>query len=196
MIIKDLYKDNKDYIIRVNDKDIIIDENTIVKYNLYINKEIDEDLLNKIINSYGYDKNYNLALNYSLKYNKSKKAVYFYLLNKNIDSNMALKICDELENNKIINDYNLAKNYILTCIDKSYGKLMIIKKLNDLLINKEAIDEAIETIDYDAYYKGMNKYISKNKDKYLKFDESIRKYKIKNDLLKRGYTMDDLSNYE
>lgn len=196
MIIKELYKDKKDYIIIIDNQEILIDENTIVKYNLYVNKEIEEDLLNEIIKSYEYEKNYNLAVNYSLKYNKSKKGLYLYLINKNISSQIGSKICDELENIKLINDYNLAKNYTLSYINKSYGKLMIIKKLNELYVKKEAIDEAINCIDYDLYIQNMNKYIRKNESKYLKYNESIRKYKIKDDLLRRGYTSDDLYNIE
>lgn len=194
MIIKEIRKEKEDYIINIDDIDYLVDENTIVKYNLYANKEINNLLLEDIINSYQYEKYYNMALRYSLKYNKSKKGLYLYLINKEIPSNLSYKICDDLEEKKIINDYVLAENYTLSYVNKSYGKYMIIKKLNDLFISKDAIEKAINELDYDNYYSSMNKYVKKNESKYLKYNENIRKYKIHDDLVKRGYTSDDISN--
>ena len=194
MIIKEIIKNKSDYLIIIDDKEILVDENTIVKLNLYVNKEIDSNILDKLYNSYYYEKNYKLALNYSLKYNKSKKGVYFYLIDKMVEPSIAYKICEELEEKKVINDYILAKNYLLTLINKCYGRYMIINKLKSIFIPDEVIDDVINLINYEDYYIAMNKYVDKNKFKYDKYQFSLRKYKIYDDLKKRGYSSDDISN--
>lgn len=194
MIVKEIIKNKQDYNVLIDDKEILVDENTIVKYNLYINKEIDENLLKEIYNSYYYEKIYNIAVNYCLKYNKSKKGLYFYLINKDVESNIAYRICDELEEKKIINDLLLAKNHTISLINKSYGYFMIVKKLKDIFISNEVIEEVTNDYDYEDYIYNMNKYIKKNELKYNKLNVNIRKYKIYDDLKKRGYTSDDISH--
>jgi regulatory protein len=194
MIIKEIIKNKNDYNLILDDEEILVDENTIVKYNLYINKEIDDNLLKEIYNSYYYEKKYNMAINYYVKYNKSKKGLYYYLINKDVESNIAQRICDELEEKNIINDLLLAKNYTLSLISKSYGYYMIIKKLKDLFVSDEVIEEVINNYDYDDYIFYMNKFVKKNESKYTKYSDNVRKYKMFDDLKKRGYTTSDISN--
>ena len=104
------------------------------------------------------------------------------------------KICDELEEKNIINDLLLAKNYTLSLISKSYGYYMIIKKLKDLFVSDEVIEEVINNYNYDDYIFYMNKFVKKNESKYTKYSDNVRKYKMFDDLKKRGYTTSDISN--
>lgn len=192
MIIKSIIKVKDDYMLTIDSEDIKVDENTIVKYNLYVNKEISNSLLDEILLSYSFEKNYNMALKYAIKYNKSKRGIYYYLIEKNVEQKSANEICNLLEEKKIINDFNLASNYVISCIHKSYGKYMIIKKLKDIFISEDVIAEVISNIDLDIYYEFMNKYIGKNSTKYDKYPTNTKKLAVKNDLIKRGYTTDDL----
>ena len=133
-----------------------------------------------------------MALAYAIRYGKSSSSVTEYLLEKGLSINDSKKIVLELINKKIINDNELIVSITSSLIRSGNGILLIKNKLYEKGFSKELIDYAISEIDIDEYNNALIKLYNKIKDKYQKFDEKIRKYKIKNYLLSRGYLLDDL----
>ena len=190
-------KDNSSsYIVTIDNEKYLLDEEVVLKYRLFPNSIIDEDILSSLIKYNDYMSFYNKALNYSIKYGKPSKMIKKYLIDKECSIEYADKIVEELINKKILNDNILCKGQINYLISTYNGILMIKKKLFDKGFPKEVIDKELEELDYDLYYEFLNKFYIKNKDKYNKYDSYIAKMKLKSYLLQRGYTISDINNLD
>ncbi len=198
MIISSLERkeSSSSYIVIIDNKKYILDEEVVLKYRLFPNNEISDDIIDCLIDYNSYMEYYNKALNYSIKYAKPSKRIIDYLLDKGCNQENALKIVEELMNKKILNDNILCKNQINYLITNYNGILMIKKKLYEKGFSKEVIDKEMEKLDYDLYYEYLNKCYIKNKDKYNKYDSNISKIKLKGYLLQRGYIISDLNNID
>ncbi len=187
-----LIKDKK-YLVIIDGNSYEFDEEVIVKYRLVKGKEITKEDLDNAINKNNIMSFYYKALNYALTYGKSQKAIYNYLKEKQLLEEDIIDIIDSLKKIKIIDDQKYIESLMETFYRKSYGKLMIEKKLYEKMFYKEDIDYALNHLDYDAYYNGLKKLYEKIKDKY-KDDNYIKNMKIKKYLLSRGYTYEDIGN--
>jgi len=193
-IIKELNKvKNKNiYNLVIDDKTYTFDEDTILEFHLFKDKEIDDDILDRALNSAKISSYYEKALSYSIKYAKGSKEVYYYLLDKGLDINSSHEIVNKLVERKIIDDKNLIKAIIYSLIKNYNGRMMIIEKLKIRKFDSKLIDEEINNLDYDFYIECLNKLYEKIKHKYDKFDDYIRVNKIKNYLYQRGYSSSDI----
>lgn len=193
MIVKSIKQNKDNYSVIIDDKDIKLSEDVIVKFSLYAGKEIDEKVFYELTLAENYNKIYNQALRYSIKYNKPKRAVYEYLHNKNHPSHLCESIVNELEAKKVIDDYKIAEGLTLTYYKKGNGRHLIKARLEALLIADLAIDAAISKIDMDEYLESMNRYALKYYESNYNYDNYIRIMKTKEYLKKHGYTYDEIS---
>ena len=193
MIVKSIKQNKDNYSVIIDDNDIKLSEDVIVKFSLYAGKEIDEKVFYELTLAEDYNKIYNQALRYSIKYNKPKRAVYEYLHNKNHPSHLCEAIVNELEAKKVIDDYKIAEGLTLTYYKKGNGRHLIKARLEALLIADLAIDAAISKIDMDEYLESMNRYALKYYEKNYNYDNYIRIMKTKEYLKKHGYTYDEIS---
>lgn len=193
MIVKSIKQNKDNYSVIIDDNDIKLSEDVIVKFSLYAGKEIDEKVFYELTLAEDYNKIYNQALRYSIKYNKPKRAVYEYLHNKNHPSHLCEVIVNELEAKKVIDDYKIAEGLTLTYYKKGNGRLLIKARLEALLIADLAIDAAISKIDMDEYLESMNRYALKYYERNYNYDNYIRIMKTKEYLKKHGYTYDEIS---
>ena len=196
MIIKSIKQNKKDYTVTIDDFEVSLSEDVIVKYNLYANKEIDEKLYYEISLSEEYSLIYNQALNYSIKYNKSMRAVYEYLCNKNYPPHICQEVTNELVSKGIINDFKIAAGLTTSYFKRGNGRHLINAKLESMLLSKESIIEAINKIDMEEYIEAMIKYAQKYYDKNHKLDKYTRLMKTKDYLKKHGYTYDEIARLE
>ncbi len=195
MIVNSLEKEKKLYKVTIDNKDYLFDEEIIVKYRLVKGKELEDDLIDKII----YDNNliiyYKKALDYSLKYNKNSAAIYDYLAKFDLKNNEIADIISKLKEIKIIDDEKLILNTLDTLVRKGNGKLLIINKLYNLKYNEKLIDFAITKINYDDYFKALKKLYDKALIKYQdELNDFVKESKIKRYLYQRGYSLDDIES--
>ncbi len=195
MIVNSLEKEKKLYKVTIDNKDYLFDEEIIVKYRLVKGKELEDDLIDKII----YDNNliiyYKKALDYSLKYNKNSAAIYDYLAKFDLKNNEIADIISKLKEIKIIDDEKLILNTLDTLVRKGNGKLLIINKLYNLKYNEKLIDFAITKINYDEYFKALKKLYDKALIKYQdELNDFVKESKIKRYLYQRGYSLDDIES--
>ena len=193
LVVTKVEKLKKDYNVTIGNKEYKLDEDTIVEFNLYKGKELDDNIIDDIIKSSNNNEYYNKALTYALRYQKNGKEVYNYLISKGLDNNNAKIIVNKLIDRKLINENSLIENIIYSLIKNHNGKNMIKEKLKIKGFNKELIDNAINNIDYDFYFENTLKIYEKIKHKYDKYDDYIRKNKIKQYLYSRGYDYNDIN---
>ncbi|MBR4496610.1 MAG: RecX family transcriptional regulator [Acholeplasmatales bacterium] len=194
MIVNDSKKDKKGYLVTIDNKDYIIDEEIVIKYRLVKNKELEDNLLNKILHDNNMIIYYKKALNYSLKYNKNSAAIYDYLNKFEINNRDIAEIIDNLIKIHVLDDEKLILNTLDTLIRKGNGKLLIKEKLYNLKYREELINLALTRINYDDYFASLKKLYDKALIKYDKETDSyIKNMKIKKYLYQRGYSLDDIN---
>ena len=198
MIINSLdrIENSSNYKVIIDNEKYILDESVILKYRLFPNTTIDDSIIESLIKYNDYINYYNKALNYTVKYAKPSKAISDYLLSKACPNNYIPLIIKDLQDKKILNDDILCRSYISYLITNYNGRLMISKKLYEKGFTKEVINNSMEAIDINLYNEALMKCYNKHKNKYNKYDSYIAKQKLKNYLLSRGYTINDISIIE
>lgn len=185
------------YKIKIDDFDIVVYDEIIIKYNILYKKAIDSNLLNTISKEINYYDNYNKALKYSLKKVRSKEQIRKFLNSKNVSDKDIDKIVSKLEYLKIVDDNIYIKSYIN---DKMiFSKDSINKIKNDLIdqgFDVNIINNEINKIESNEIEK-LEKLVKKRIKINHKDSSSKLKSKIVSEFLYLGYEYDDIvSTYD
>ncbi len=193
-------RDNR-YKIYFDDEDVTLYDDIILEFGLLTKKEIDSDLFKEMVQRNDELKNYYLAVKYINRRLRSEKEIREYLKKYVSDSKLINNIVDKLYKNHLLNDELFTRAYVLDAINLGNdGRKKIEKKLYDLGIKKEYIDNALGLIDDDVFREKADRYIAKK----IKFNHNSSKYqlinKIKVDLINLGYDKEMieslLNNYD
>ena len=179
------------YDVLIDDEILTVDEETVLKYRLFKNNEIDVKDFDLIRHDDFVHKISNKMLEYRLKYNKSINEIKRHFLSKEIDENIVCQAIELLISKKLINDQELALMICTSLARNSNGILLIKEKLKQRLFTTDVINYALENILVDDIDYGKEKLIIKLEKKYLKEEDKIKKYKIKKQLYNHGYKVDE-----
>lgn len=184
--LKKLYK-----LVLENRSEIFLHEDTIIKYNLFKNKEVTEQ---ELVNIQLYDKNeaaFTYALNYLSYGMKTEYEIGEYLSKKEfLEENIVFAI-KKLRIYKYVDDYNYAKVYTRDrFLSKLKGPEYIRKKLKEKKVTDSYIEQAISDICLDKeIYDNIYKLISKEFYKG-NVPENKKIQKITTKLYTNGYSFD------
>lgn len=171
-----------------NDKDIVLYEDVILKYNLLLKKEIDEELLIEI-DKYNQECDvYYIALASINNRFKSTYELKQSLLRKEYPIDLVDKAIEKLLKQGYLNDRMFARSYINNqIITTNKGPYKITKELNEKKIDSEIINEEIQIFTEEEQITKIKKLIEKG----IKTNHSrggiVLKQKIYNDLKLNGY---------
>lgn len=178
------------YKLTLNDKEIKIHEDLILKYELLLNRNIDDNLLKKLELENKKYEGYNLAIKYLKTRQRSKKEIYEYLNKKEIVRKYIDEIIDLLINQGYLNDEFYISSYIHDKILLSSDGPLKIKKyllnnnLDSELVNNKML-EFTEELEIERINKIISKLIKSNNKSNYNF-----KIKVKNYLIDLGYNID------
>jgi len=178
------------YKLILGDKEIKIHEDLILKYELLLNRNIDNKLLGKLELENKKYEGYNLAIKYLKSRQRSKKEIYEYLNKKEIDRKYIDEIIELLINQGYLNDEFYISSYIHDKILLSSDGPLKIKKyllnnnLDSELVNNKML-EFSEELEIERINKIINKLIKSNNKSNYNF-----KIKVKNYLIDLGYNID------
>lgn len=187
-IVKYIKKGNGNYqIIFDNEKKINIQEDVIIKNNLLYKKEIDNDLLLKIIVENEEYEIYNKCVNYIGVRLRSINEIREYMARKDISLEKQEEVIEKLLKNKLLDDSVFARAFIKDKMNfTTMGPYRIELELKKHKIDDKIIKKYINEIDRDMIYdkidRQINKLIKSNKNK------SNLRNKIYNNLLGLGYS--------
>lgn len=187
-IVKYIKKGNGNYqIIFDNGKKINIQEDVIIKNNLLYKKEIDNDLLLKIIVENEEYEIYNKCVNYIGVRLRSINEIREYMARKDISLEKQEEVIERLLKNKLLDDSVFARAFIKDKMNfTTMGPYRIELELKKHKIDDKIIKKYINEIDRDMIYdkidRQINKLIKSNKNK-----GNLRN-KIYNNLLGLGYS--------
>ena len=170
---------------------LTLHEDIILKYNLLINKQIDDiDKIKKDNNNYLV---YDLALNYISVKMRCEKEIKEYLKKKQIEDELIDKTIIKLKENGYINDRLYVKSFIIDKINlNKYGPNKIKQELLKLNIDDEIINEEIDNINHKDIINNLEYLI----DKKIKVNKTcagnVLKQKILNEFINKGYSKEDI----
>lgn len=195
-ILKYRYLNGNKYKIFLEDREIILYEDIIIKYSILLKKEITKEELDLYISENKYYELYYSALKYINIKIRSKKELSKYLLKFSDDLSLINGVISKIKDEGYLDDRIYARSYIHDVITlKNYGPLKIRKELIDLGIDKSIIDDELVRFDNDLIYNKIKKYVDKNlkinKDKSL----FVFKEKMLNSLVNNGYSREDILFY-
>lgn len=176
-----------------NGENILINKNAFLSSYLYVGKKLSEKDINKLNKENNVDKYYEYALKLLSKKSLFKNKVIEKLKLKFIDiSNSELNyVINKLIKNHFIDDEKLKDDYIEYYSSLNYGKNKIKEKLIKLGYDFSK-SKIIEFSKSEEIEKAKN-HIQKLEKKYDKYNNEIRKEKIKSALINLGFSSDVVS---
>ena len=171
-----------------NDNNIDISEEIILKYNLLLKKEVDNDLIDKMLDENKVYIAYNLAIKYISTKMRSRKEVREYLSKREIDNDSINSVISLLIKEKYLDDDSYAKAFVNDKVLLTYdGPNKIKSKLNELGVNNDSISKALENFDIDTQKDKVSKIIKKMIETNRSKSATFLKSKILNYLINLGY---------
>lgn len=181
---------NGQYKIVLEDCEITLHEDLILKNNLLISKEITNKKIKELEAENKKYLIYDEALRYLKTRLRSRKEMYNYLEKKEYEKNLIMDVLDMLEKQKYLDDTIYVQAYINDKINLTNdGPYKIIKELQANNIDKKIIDTYIINFKEDLQIEKIQKLIKKKIKANHNKSKRVLKQKIINDLSNLGYSM-------
>lgn len=183
-----------------NNSTIDLYEDVIIKNNLLITKELDDDLILKIEKENNDISAYVSMLNYISIKMRSIKEAKEYLIKKGYNNTLINKVINRLINEGYLNDELFTKAFINDqLLITNNGPLKIRKELYNHNIDSNIIEDYINKIDNNSVEEKLTKLIEKQL-KIKKDSANQIRLKLVTYFCNLGYEkdmiLDILSNYE
>lgn len=190
-LVTNFKKNRNNYLVTINNQEYELLEETVIKYRVI--KDASFDNLEEILTFNETAKYISDMKKYVARYQKSKYNYFLYFKNKykELEENVIIEILDDLENKKIINDYNYAASKVNSLLNKKNSIYFIRETLIYDKVNINIIDEILNEIETDDS-NNIKSLISKLDKKYQKYDIKTRKQKIIKYLLTKGFKYNDI----
>ena len=194
-------KDNKYNLELDNNESIVLYDDIIVKFNLLVNKELDNKKLEEVLNENKKMEAYYISLKALNKKMRTKKEITVLLKKYEITDKVIDEIIDKLYKDNYLNDERYIKAYINDQINLSdKGPTKIKNNLIELGFDEGFINDYILYIAKDIWLNRIDKYINKKVKSTNNLSARKLKDKIVYDLILKGYYKEDimyiLNHYE
>ena len=160
--IVEVKKNRKKYLVSTLNNDYSFEEDTIIKYGIFKNKEFTKDELENIIRDDQKNKILNIALFYLSFRNRTVFEVYTYLRKKDYSEQLVLSIIDRLKDLEYLNDRSFSLELIDYYIRINKGPKVIIEKLKQKGIDELIINETMVLYDDETVKNVIQTIIEKN----------------------------------
>lgn len=172
---------NGQYKLNLDDNsNILLHEDLILKYELLIHKEINNQKIEQLLEENKSYIAYDLAINYLKVKMRSRKEIKDYLLKKDISEELINNAIEKLEEQGYLNDLSYAKAFINDRINLSNdGPYKIKEQLIKLGISEEIVLKELEVFDNDLEQERIKKLI----DKQIKINHNKGEFLLKKKLL-------------
>ncbi|MDD2258989.1 MAG: RecX family transcriptional regulator [Bacilli bacterium] len=186
--IIDVTKNRKKFIVSTLNKDYTFEEDTIIKYAIYKNKEFTEkEFENIVIDNQKY-----IILNVALYYlsfrSRSIYEVYSYLRKKDYSEDLVLVVIEKLKDLEYLDDFSFSKELLDYYIRNNKGPKFILEKLKQKGIESFIINEIMLLFDNETETKIIHTIIEKNIKKNIHEPIKKQKQKLYNKLLRDGFS--------
>jgi len=171
-----------------------VDEEDVIRLDLYEGKEISEQDIDDINRICNFSKAKRQALNYITYKMRTAYEVQNMLRQKGFDEPVVKDVVDNLIELDYINDCVYAKKYIKDAYHlKKMGAKRIFSELQMKGIDDSIIQAALDNFDYDEKEALMMIIDKKLQRIHCQVDEKELN-KLRNSLLRKGYTLRDIND--
>lgn len=165
-----------------------VDEDVLIKCNLYKGLELTQIEIDEILIEEYYSKAYNTAINYLSYRLRSKKELERHLKTKEFEDEIIFKVIDKCEELAYINDYEFAQAFVNDKINiNNYGPRKIQNELYLKGIDTKIINEVLN-IEVETEYEMALKLAGKRIYSYRNDNYEAKYRKLKGYLARRGYS--------
>ncbi|NLT49638.1 MAG: regulatory protein RecX [Ignavibacteria bacterium] len=195
MLIKSIIRiKNKIRISFDDDTFLILNENSIIEYNLYKGLNLPDELFDKLNNESRFLTASNYAFRLLSLRNYTKKELTDKLKKKEYEEPVILRVLNYLEEKNYINDEIFAEKFLESKIRQSKtGQLKIKSQLIKKGIELKIIERLFRTILKEEDFEITAINLAQKKIKMLKskpLQEKVKMHKIYNFLLGKGFSME------
>ena len=189
MKIKKFKKVGKNkYKIIFDNTDLTLYEDVILKYDLLIRKEVDLDLIDKIIEENKYEDAFETSVSYIEIKMRNKKEIIDYLRKKEFNESHINYAVNKLNKLNLLNEKRYIEAYINDKVNLTLdGPYKIRKALLDYDLSENDIDNYLNTFSSDIWESKLNKIINKKKSLMKNKSYTMFINKLKLDLYNMGY---------
>lgn len=179
------------YELKLDNENIIFTyEEVILKFELLINREIDNKKLKEIEKLNDYYKCYYTAIKSIKKKSYSRKEL-FKKLKDEFEEYLVNEVLDNIEKLGYIDDKSFANSYINRQITTTnHGPIRIVRDLEDKGIDKKIIEQEMNAYTDDIEKEKIKKLVTKGiNSNHTKGNNFILR-KLKNDLVYQGFNIE------
>lgn len=188
--ILNLKKQKNKYIINTSVGEITADEEAILKFYIFKDKEFTEEEYSEILAFVDVNKIFYQALNYISYQPRSIKEVEKYLAEKEVSKENIIAVIERLITMKYLDDELLAQGIINSMINNFKGPNYAKQKLIHRLVTQNIIERVLENYDKQLQKELIMETLPKLSKKYESEPINSQKTKIINKYLRDGFTSD------
>lgn len=168
--------------------DLTLYEDVILKYDLLIKKDVDLDLIDKIIEENKYEDAFESSVSYIEIKMRNKKEIIDYLRKKEFNESHINYAVNKLNKLNLLNEKRYIEAYINDKVNLTLdGPYKIRKALLDYDLSENDIDNYLNTFSSDIWESKLNKIINKKKSLMKNKSYTMFINKLKLDLYNMGY---------
>ena len=167
-----------------NGDSLNINEDIILEYYLYVNKELNASTIRKIKESAEMHDTLQKAYNILAHGLYTKKEIKDRLTRKKCNPIIVDKVIKKLISLNYLNDQKYLEEYLSFAKNKGYGP----KKIKSELVKKGISDHLIATINFDNQEEDIEVQVEKTLKKYQSYNYQKKYQKVYNHLILLGYS--------
>lgn len=162
-------------------------DETIIKYNLLVNKDNFEQISDEVMKENGLNDAYYKGLNYIMKRLRTEKEVYDYL-SKDYEKVIVDDVVNKLRDNNFFDEDVYIKAYVNDQVNLSQnGPYKIVDSLKKLGFEEKKINNYLAGIDDDVWQEKLRKLVEKKISGNHQYSLIKLKEKLYYDLMNLGY---------
>ena len=176
------------YKLTLDNTELILYEDVILKHNLLRTSNINLELLEKVMNENIYYEIYNMALTYIEIKMRTSKEIKDYLNKKNFNTKLIDEVLDRLNKEGYLNEEKYIDAFVNDKVNlTNWGPYKIKKSLLDLELDETLINNKLNTINENIWNGKIEKIINKKLNSLKNKSTYMVKNKLKIDLYNLGY---------
>lgn len=189
-------KNSKKFVVKTNEEDYIMTEDTIIKFYIFKDKEFTKEEFEKIIYDININESFNKVLNYLTYGPRSEYEIRLYIQKNDKEKVLKSKDYDEiisrLKSLNYVNDEIYAKQ-IVEYYKESKGKNYIRQYLKDKKVDSSIIEKSVILFENDDEIETGLKIANKYSQTIRKYPFKKQKEMLMNKLLRSGFSLDSIN---
>lgn len=176
------------YKLTLDNTELILYEDVILKNNLLRTSNINLELLEKVMNENIYYEIYNMALTYIEIKMRTSKEIKDYLNKKNFNTKLIDEVLDRLNKEGYLNEEKYIDAFVNDKVNlTNWGPYKIKKSLLGLELDETLVNNKLNTINENIWNGKIEKIINKKLNSLKNKSNYMIKNKLKIDLYNLGY---------